>query len=373
MEHKDIPTKADIERISAIREPGAVTIYLPTGTTPPEADRARIELKNHLALAVKELEAKDVPKTRVAQIRSEGEAILADRELWRYQSRSLAVFLNGEVSETFRLPNRLSSSCDIADRFYVKPLFRAITFPQSAYILALAGKSVRLISVSADSPATIVDVPNLPGNVSDAVGPLAPPSRNGDVKHVGEEGQKVRMREFAQAVDRALRPILATSTEPLILAASEPLIGIYRAVNTYQHLVEQVLTGSPEDRSEEELAAAARHVLDSVYAAQVAKLQDEFGSRVAAGTALTDLSDIARAATFGAVELLIFDIDRRVPGTIDDETGVISLASDDEPGNYGVVDEIIRRSLASKAKVYALRAEDVPGGGAVAAAVRFPV
>jgi hypothetical protein len=373
MEHKDIPTKADIERISAIREPGAVTIYLPTGTTPPEADRARIELKNHLALAVRQLEEQGVPKERVGRIRSEGEAILADRDLWRYQSRSLAVFLNGEVSETFRLPNRLSSSCDIADRFYVKPLFRAVTFPQSAYILALAGKSARLIRVSADSPATVVEVPNLPVNVSDAVGLSAPPSRNGDLKHVGEEGQKARMREYAQAVDRALRPVLANSSEPLILAASEPLIGIYRAVNTYQHLVELGLTGSPEDKSEEELAAAARHVLDSVYATKVAKLQDEFGSRIAAGTGLTDLSDIARAATFGAVELLIFDIDGRVPGTIDDETGVIALADEDEPGNYGVVDEIIRRSLASKAKVYALRTEDVPGGGAVAAAVRFPV
>ncbi|MFF1572339.1 hypothetical protein ACFVWR_06285 [Leifsonia sp. NPDC058292] len=373
MEYKDIPTKADIERISALREPGAVSIYLPTGTTPPEADRARIELKNHLALAVRQLEEKGVPKERVASIRAEGEIILDDRDLWRYQSRSLAVFLNGEFSETFRLPNRLTSSCDIADRFYVKPLFRAVTFPQSAYIIALAGKSSRLIKVSAEEPATVVDVPNLPENVSDAVGPIAPPSRNGDIRHVGEEGQKVRMREYAQAVDRALRPLLASSTEPLILAASEPLLGIYPAVNTYQHLVDEVISGSPEEKSEEELAAAARHVLDTVYASKVAKLQDEFGSRIAAGTALADLSDIARAATFGAVETLIFDIDRRVPGTIDDESGAITLADDDEPGNYGVVDEIIRRSLASKAKVYALRAEDVPGGGAVAAAVRFPV
>ena len=115
-------------------------------------------------------------------------------------------------------------------------------------------------------------------------------------------------------------------------------------------------------------------VLDRLYAGKVAALREAYEARIAAGTALVDLSDIARAATFGAVESLVIDIDRRVPGTVDDETGAITLDDDDEPG------ELRRRGRdpppvrsASKAKVYALRAEDVPGGGAAAAAVRFPV
>ncbi|MFF1877478.1 hypothetical protein [Leifsonia sp. NPDC058230] len=372
MEYKDIPTKADIERISAFKEPGSVSIYLPTGTTPAEADRARIEFKNHLALAVRNLEEHDVPKQRIAAIQREGETILEDRDFWRYQSRSLAVFLNGEVSETFRLPNRLTSSCDVADRFYVKPLLRATTFPQTAFILALAGNSVRLITVSPEAPATIVDVPGLPTDVASVVGKTSV-SRNGEGRIQGSEGQKVRMLEYVQAIDRALHPLLANSTEPLILAAAEPLIGIFRGANSYPHLVDEVITGNPEEKTEEELATAARLVLDKVYAAKIAKLKEDFEARVAAGTALVDLSDIARAATYGAVEILIVDIDQRVPGTIDDETGVVTFADEDEPSNYGVIDEILRRSLASKAKVYALRAEDVPGGGAVAAAVRFPV
>jgi hypothetical protein len=134
-----------------------------------------------------------------------------------------------------------------------------------------------------------------------------------------------------------------------------------------------VIAGNPEDKTDEELAAAARAVLDRLYASKVAALRETYEARVAAGTALVDLSDIARAATFGAVESLIIDIDRRVPGTVDEETGVITFADDDAPGEYGVVDEILRRALGSKAKVYALRAEDVPGGGAAAAAIRFPV
>ncbi|SEA91148.1 baeRF8 domain-containing protein [Leifsonia sp. 21MFCrub1.1] len=373
MEYKDIPTQADVERIAGFRQPGCVSIYLPTGTTPAEADRARIELKNHLASAQRALEKLEVPRQRVQTIQAEGERILEDRDFWRYQSRSLAVFLDGELAETFRLPNRLTTACEIADRFYVKPLLRALTFPQTALILALAGNSVRLLRITPDRPPERIDVPGMPKDAADAVGLASISGRQADGRIQGSEGHKVRMLEYVQAIERALHPLLANSTEPLILAAAEPLIGIFRGAGEHPHLVPEVIAGNPEDKTDEELAAAARAVLDRLYASKVAALRETYEARVAAGTALVDLSDIARAATFGAVESLIIDIDRRVPGTVDEETGVITFADDDAPGEYGVVDEILRRALGSKAKVYALRAEDVPGGGAAAAAIRFPV
>jgi hypothetical protein len=373
VDYKDIPTKADIERIAALREPGCVSIYLPTGTTPPEADRARIELKNHLASAVKSLQAMHLDRAKISRIQAEGEIILEDRDFWRYQSRSLAVFLDGEVAETFRLPNRLTSACEVADRFYIKPLLRAVTFPQSALILALAQNSVRLIRIDPEAPPALVEVEGMPHNVAAAVGLPSVSGRSASGRVQGSEGQKVRMLEYAQAIERALHPLLATSTEPLILAAAEPLAGIFRGATDYPRLVEDVIAGNPEDKTEEELAAAARGVLDRLYARKIDALKEDFSTRIAAGTALADLSDIARAATYGAVETLVFDIDRRVPGRLDDETGEIVSVDEDAAGNYGVVDEIIRRSLASKAKVYALRSEDVPGGGAAAAAVRFAV
>ena len=373
MEYKDIPTKADVERIAALRHPGCVSIYLPTGTTPAEADRARIELKNHLTAAERALEKLGVPRARIQAVQTEGQRILDDRDFWRYQSRSLAVFLDGDLAETFRLPNRLGTACEVADRFYVKPLLRTLTFPQSALILALAGNSVRLLHLTPDRPPERMDVSGMPRDVADAVGKTSVSGRQAEGRIQGSEGQKVRMLEYVQAIERALHPVLANSSEPLILAAAEPLSGIFRGASEHPRLVTEVIAGNPEEKTDEELAAAARGVLDRLYASKVAALREGYESRIAAGTALVDLSDIARAATFGAVESLVIDIDRRVPGTVDDETGAITFGDDDTPGEYGVVDEILRRALASKAKVYALRAEDVPGGGAAAAAVRFPV
>jgi hypothetical protein len=55
---------------------------------------------------------------------------------------SLAVFLTPDSERTFRLPNQLSQSVEVSDRFHVSPLMRAVTFPQAAHVLALSKGAV---------------------------------------------------------------------------------------------------------------------------------------------------------------------------------------------------------------------------------------
>ena len=70
-----------------------------------------------------------------------------DDEFWRFQAHSLAIFATPEKVKTYRVPNALSPMAEVSDRFHLKPLLRAVTFPQVAYALALAEGNVRLIEV----------------------------------------------------------------------------------------------------------------------------------------------------------------------------------------------------------------------------------
>ena len=164
------------------------------------------------------------------------------------------------------MPNRLTSALQVADRFYVKPLLRTVTFPQTAFVLALAEGSVRLLEVTPDLPTFELRVPDLPESPSDAAGKTSIADRSPARRLQGSEGQKTLVRSYARAVDRALRPVLGGQDIPLILAATEPIDAISRSVNSYPHLAGRSLPGNPEASSDAELGEAAREVLDGIYA-----------------------------------------------------------------------------------------------------------
>jgi hypothetical protein len=377
MLHTDIPNRLDVEALATTREPGCVSLYLPAGNLPAEADQAKIKLKNLLRTAVEQLVAAGTPADIVGAITASVEDLIGDREFWRYQSTSLAVFVTATSRTTYRLPSVLVSAIEVSDRFYIKPLLRAITFPQAALVLALAQNSVRLIEISADQPANRLEIDDLPEDVADAVGLQSVRGRSADSNDrggrvQGDEGHKVRMREYAQAIIKAIRPKVVGTSRPMILAGAEPLVSIYRSVSTHPRLTEAVIAGNPEDRSDEQLAAAARPILDALYASELDAIKERFGSNAAHGRAVTDLTDIARAATGNAIDTLLFDMDHSISGSIDETSGAITFDDKDDAINYGVVDEIVRRALLSGAKVFAVREDDVPGGGGVAAMVRFP-
>ena len=366
--HTDIPSRRQIERLLQARGGQLVSIYLPTTPITSEADATRIAFKNLISQAVAEL---DGGAEREA-IEGALEDLHDDGEFWAEQAHSLAVFADPRGVRSFRLPNRLTEAVQVADRFYVKPLLRTVTFPQTAFVLALAEGSVRLLEVTPDLPTFEVRVPDLPKDAADAVGKASTTDRSHSGRMVGSEGRKTLFRRYARAVDRALRGVLGGQDVPLILAASEPMEGIFRSVNSYPHLAERSLPGSPEDATDAELGEAARGVLDELYAEQLRELTEVFEQRSAAGRAAVEINDLGRAATFGAVDTLFVDIDVKVAGTIDEESGVVSL-DDEQAGDYGVVDELCRRVILAGGTVLAVRAADVPGGGPAAAILRYPV
>jgi hypothetical protein len=309
--HTDIPSRSEIERLLATRGPACASVYLPTSPLKQDIQADQTEFKNLAREAIAQLEAAGADRRSVSEVRELLDDVLEDDDFWAEQANSLALFASPDSARAFRLPNRLTSHVEVADRAPVRRI-------------------------------------------------------------QGSEGQKVRLRQFARKVDRALRGVLAGLELPLILAATEPMESIYRSVSTYPHLVEPAIGGSPESATEEELAVAARAVLDEVYATELSAIRDRFELRFEQDRASTDVAAVARAATQGAVDTVLVDIDEKVPGRLDEDTGAVELAGDDA-ASYGVIDEIARRVLLSGGRVLAVRGAEVPGGGPVAAIFRYPL
>jgi hypothetical protein len=371
--HIDIPSENDIRQLMAVTADACATIYLPTSPLPTEAGANRIEFKTLVAQAVERLGSSGADKHATNGIQ-EGLAELDEDEVfWAHQARSLAVFATPDSVRTFRLPNNLTEMVDVSDRFIVKPLLRAVTFPQAAYVLALSVNAARVLVISPEGDPVELNVPNLPKDALSAVGLDSLKDNDPTSRTQGEAGRKLRLRQYAHQVDRALRPAIGSSDLPLILAATQPLNSIFRATSHYPRLASSSIEGNPDLRSDAELANDARKVLDEVYAQRIDEIKDRYETRAGHDRATTDLQRIARAATFGAVDLLLVDIDDAIDGAVDPETGDLRIDESDTVGNYGVVDEIAKRVLDSGGRVLAVREEQVPEGASAAAILRFAV
>jgi hypothetical protein len=151
------------------------------------------------------------------------------------------------------------------------------------------------------------------------------------------------------------------------------MASIYRSVSSYPYTATETLGGSADHTPDHVLASESRSVLDRLYATQIEDFATLFAERWNLGRATSDIAQAARAATFGAIDTMIVDIEATVPGTVADETGAVTFATSDDATTYGVVDEIVSRALKSGARILAARKDDVPGNGALAAILRYAI
>jgi hypothetical protein len=181
---------------------------------------------------------------------------------------------------------------------------------------------------------------------------------------------KVRLAQYARKVDQALREFLAGRELPLILVATEPMASIYRSVQSYPRLAATTISTNPDALSDAELAASARGALDELFRDELAGIQALYEQRKGEHRTTTYVAQAARAATHGAVQKLLVDIDEVLPGTVG-EDGEVTLATGPSSASYGVVDEIAGRALLTGARVLGVRRQDIPGGGSLAAILRY--
>ncbi|MDO5711723.1 MAG: hypothetical protein Q4P32_08320 [Micrococcales bacterium] len=365
--HLDIPTLPDIQRLAEWSASNSVSIFLRTDVATPGYEDNMARARAAARTAVDRLKETTDRRTW-EKVQEHLESLLEDNEFWAHTGRSVAIFATPDSIVEYRLPNGLNDYVSVGDRFTFTPLLRALTFPQAAFVLALAQNGVRLIEVSPQRDAVEVALPELPDSAEQAIGLRSIGGRSAYGRIQGDEGRKVRLTQYARGIDHALRPFLNGQSLPLIVAAPEPLASIFRNLTGYGQVADHTLRGNPEQATPAELAEEAREVLDEIYAQEVEKLRETFRQRRESGRASTDLSDLARAAAFGAIGTLAIDMDAKIAGSIGDG-GKLELAT---PGN-DVLEDLARRALAGGARVLALRAADMPEDVSAAGILRYAV
>jgi len=391
MLHIDIPTLAEFKALAQIKGETCVSLYLPTSRLGKNAGTNRTAFKDIAREALSQLKEGGADKNKITVFEERFDRLagtdhdVQDQDkirklqrakpdpiesFWHYQANGLAVLATAGMMRTFRLPNSPKPLAEVADRFHLTPLIRAMTSPHDIFVLALAEESVRLVHAFANFPPQRLQVPDLPANAEEATRRPSFHVRAPRRRLQNLEGEKVLLHQYVRKVEHAVQGALAGQNAPLVLAAEEPLASMFRSVNTYPKLADEMIEGNPDQITDGELEDAAIPILDRLYSRElkaVIALYDELKPR----RATTDVSYAAHAATAGAIEQLLVDLDAVVPGLVSDIDGSVTYSASDDAETYSVVDEVARRALYTGARVLGARQEEMPDRAPLTAILRY--
>jgi hypothetical protein len=386
----DILTREDLRTLAEESGEWCVSIYTPTHRAGREAQQDPIRFKNLLDEARGYLLAAGLTAPEVWELIGPAESLLSNGFFWQHQGDGLALFLAPGMLRCYRLPIDFEPVVLVADRFHVKPLLPMFNANGQFYVLALDQQEVSLFQGTAYTVGEI-DLDQVPGGLAEALKyddhekqlqfhtSTRQPGGAGDrpaTFHghgVGVDDQKVDVLRYFQKVDKAVHPLLREEHAPLVLAGVGYLLPIYRKANTYPHLVDEGIEGSPKALGEREIHRQAWDIVRPIFVTEQREARAQYQALAGAGDerASGDPAAVVLAAHHGRVETLFVALGHHLWGTLDLDAGVVQLHGERKPGDQDLLDYAAVQVLLNGGTVYALDQEEIPGGGTVAAVFRY--
>jgi hypothetical protein len=351
------------------------------------AEEDPIRFRKLLAQAEERLVAHGLRATEGREFLAPLHSLVGDASFWRNQCDGLAVFLARDFLRVYRLPWAFQEELEVGGLFLVAPLLPLLAGDGRFYVLAVSQNGVRLFQGTrfAVSP---VDLKGVPRNLAEALRRHdrdevltfhTRPTSGGswgaifEGHGVGIDDEKDNLLRYFQGIDRGLHEVLREERAPLVLAAVDYFLPIYREASTYPHLLEKGIEGNPDRVGEKELHDRAWAIVGPHFQEALRRAIGLYHQASGTGRATADVKRIIPAAYRGEVQTVFVTLGGHLWGTLDPGTNEVSLHERPEPGDEDLVNFAAIHTLRHGNTAYALRPEDMPEGKVLAAIYHLPL
>ena len=372
--------------LAADKSEACVSIYMPTHRLGTQTQQDPIRFKNLTREAEEKLIAKGWRSQDAKDLIQKVQAI--DEYLfWQHQSDGLAIFISNNVLSYYCVPLDFPELVVVSDRFHLKPLLPLLTGDGQFYILALSQNQVRLCQGTRYSVKE-VELEDVPTSIAEAL-KYDDPEKNlqfhtgttggggGDRSAMfhgqgsGNDEQKDNLLRYFRKVNAGLQELLKNQHCPLILAGVDYLLPIYQEANTYPHLLNEGITGNPDELKAEELHAPAWKIVQPYFEQAMQEAQARYQELAGSGQTATNIEDVVSAAYYQRVESLFVPVGQQKWGLFDPETSKMQVHSEQETGDQDLMDLAALHTLLNGGTVYAVEPENVPGDASIVATLRY--
>ncbi|MEJ7768374.1 MAG: hypothetical protein WKF89_11230 [Chitinophagaceae bacterium] len=368
-----------------------VTIYLGShkGGVEGNENYDSIKFKNHLQEAARRLAEKGHDEVFVKQLLEPGYDQVGNNDFWKVQTPGLAIFIARGYFKFIKMPVvPIEELLVIEPTFYVTPLVTIMTSKEYFYLLVLSKQCAKLFMadawgmerVAVDLPQSIEAVNKISGMDattfrSGSNSPRAPRfSQEGSYHGTGGRNPdgKDNLLVYFEAVDDILwEQVLNKENVPLLLAAVEYEIPIYRKACDYHNIWPQALTGNREYQKTAELYQEAKEMMKPYFEQKVTKALQLYLNNSANGKTSSIAADVIPATYYSQVSHLFVTRGEHIWGTFDETANELNFHDTPNEGGKDLVDNAVVKTLSNGGEVFLLEREKMPADTQIAAVMRF--
>ena len=373
-------------QILATENSTCVSIYMPAEKAGAETRKNPIRFKNLLREAEDKIEHLSESTPELNDSIESAKAYIENYDFWQHQDYGLAFFINQDGVKYYRLPYSFEESIHVSDRFYLKPLLPVLTNDSKFYLLALSQNQVRFFLGSHYTINEIKLPEGVPSSLAVALKYDDPEKQqqyhSGDgggttpIYHgqgVGTTDNKDEIKRFFHQIDNALVATFQQERTPLILAGVEFLLPIYQEVNSYNNLLEEGVTGNPENVSAEDLHSSAWSIIEPHLTAAKKSAMDKYHSLSGTGEATSKLESIVAGAANGQIDTLFVADDALCYGSFDRQTNKVEIDSEETEDNIDLIDFAVTQTYLQSGNVYVVERSQLPDATLAIAILRYPI
>lgn len=308
-----------------------------------------------------------------------------DRLFWNKTKDGLVMLLNPNNFVIYNLNRPVEELAIVSDSFHIKPLIRVYQSADSYYVLGVNRKTFKLfygnrygleeISFDEDVPVSIEDVlgeeltePHL------SYGSYGGASAN--AMYHGHGGRKVEVdkdtQRYFQYVDKFIIDNFSNpSKAPLVLVALDEHQGLFRKLSKNNYLIDEGVHVDFETLDNKEIRKRSWDIIEKQYLQRTKDLIDRYNVNLNNKLATDNVNMAAKRAVEGAVETLLVESDKLIPGKVDLKSGELIVENLENPNTDDILDDLVEIVLHLKGEVVMLPKERMPTNTGIAAILRY--
>jgi hypothetical protein len=359
----------------------SISICMPIHSSAKDSREDVIRLRNLLHRAEAELLARGISVADVRVLLRPAEQLTAVKNL-PSKGKGFAVFAAENFFLAYDLPVNPLEHVIIGNRFHIRPLLPLVSGEDRFYVLALSQKHVRLLHGTRYA-ANEIHLDSVPANLRETFGQESferqsqfhTASRadggNRPISHGSNAEIKDRIVRFLRRVDTSVMNAIRDHGVPLMLAGVNYLLPLYREVNSYPALVEEVITGNPDGSSPEELRAAGWEIMHRQADRKTRAALDNYKELAGSAQASSNLREVLAGAQQGRILSLFLAEGAEQWGLCEPGLGAVHPHGERQPGDEDLLNLAAIHTLRHGGHVSSVSPGDLPAGASLVAVFRF--